>query len=214
MNLDEAISLAKAHAEKHTRSFADFFGAKTPDPEFTTYEHVTTGALIYLVVGVTLQNSFIGGMKFADISWLDWAVTQLVFWVTIGFIVHLASRLLPPKCPSNGFLVTFRVMPVAFLCGAYASSLGFCVNYLLKFGEWDFNTVPHFFHMIVQVMIICLYMPRDIRHHCFESKNSSRLITSLVVIFVLSVDLVVVFGNVFMPTPPKAPTVETGNVNK
>lgn len=214
MNLEDAISLAKAHAEKHTRAFVSFFKAEDSDPEYITYEHVVTGALIYLVVGVTLQNSFIGGMKFAEISWLDWAVTQLVFWVTIGFIVHLASRLLPPKCDSNGFLVTFRVMPVAFLSGAYASSLGFCVNYLLRYGEWDFRTVPHFFHMVVQVAVICTYMPREIRQHCFESRGSSRLITALVVVFVLSVDLVVVFGDVFMPTSAKAPTVETGNVTK
>jgi hypothetical protein len=214
MDLRDAIDLAKDHAEKHTLAFTGFFYRQTPKPEFATYEHVATGALIYLVIGVTLQSSFIGGMKVEDISWLDRAVTQLVFWVTVGFIVHVASRTFQPLPNRNGFLVTFRVMPVAFLCGAYASSIGFFVNYLLKFTKHDFSTVPHFFHMVVQLSVIARYMPREIREHCSQSVLASRVVTAFVVLFVLAVDLIVVSGPIFLDVDTNASATGGGNATK
>jgi hypothetical protein len=214
MDLQDAINLAKDHAEKHTLAFVRFFGPEASEPQYTTYEHVATGALIYLVIGVTLQSSFIGGMKVEDISWLDRAVTQLVFWVTVGFIVHLSTSISPISCKKNGFLVTFRVMPVAFLCGSYGSTIGFFVNHLLKFPKQNFDTVPHYFHMFVQITVVCLYMPRELRHHCSQSESASRAVAGLVALFVLAVDLVVILSPVFLDSTLDNSSAGGNNVSR
>src|SRR4051794_39806028 len=80
MNLDSALGLAKNYAEKYTRSLIDFFGdgkLALVDDE-TPYQHIAAGALIYLVMGVTLQDRFLSGISIANISWLDRARAQIL----------------------------------------------------------------------------------------------------------------------------------------
>ena len=130
MDLQDALSLAKEHAERHSKSFVSFFGSGGSDvaDKRDSYDHVVTGALIYLVLGVTLQDSFISGLKIDQISWLDRALGQIIFWITVGLLVFALVRVLTGISDSRAFLVAFKVMPIAFLCGAYAASLGFFLN--------------------------------------------------------------------------------------
>ena len=198
MNLEQAVGLAKNYAEKYTRSFVDFFGdgklalAEGESP----YQHIVAGAVIYLVLGVTLQDSFIVGLPIAEISWLDRALVQLVFWITIALILHLLIRLFT-KARAGAVLAAFRVLPIAYLAGAYASALGI----FAAFGLGLLNVtipLPHVFHIIVQLALIALYLPRELRTYAAQRRVASRCLTALIFVVVLLVDLVVVFQRFFV----------------
>lgn len=201
MNLDDALSLVKDHAERHSKSFAAFFrpGAYGLTEQDFTFEHVLTGAVIYGAIGVTLQDSFISGVSVKEISWLDRALGQIVFWITITFLIVLLNRLFNSACRTGSLLTTLRVMPIAFLCGAYAASLGFFIRQLLRFSPaTDIGTLPHLLNIIAQLSIIALFMPRELRAFCKQGLWTSRFTTAVVFLFVLMVDLVVVYGHWFM----------------
>lgn len=201
MDIQGALGLAKDHAERHSKAFAAFFGRRGPAGEEAapTFDHVTSGAIIYLIIGVTLQDSFISGMKIEDISWLDRALGQLVFWVSIALIVQALVRLLGSGPGSGGITATFRVMPIAFLCGAYAASVGFFLNHVLRMVATPIPNLPHLFHIVTQIAIIGAYMPAELRARVRLGTGSSRLVAGITMLIVLLVDMIVVFGSWFMP---------------
>jgi hypothetical protein len=203
MKIDDAIGMVKNYAEKYTRSFVDFFrdGTLSLAEGESAYQHIVGGALIYLVLGVTLQDSFISGIKIEDISWLDRALVQLVFWVTIGLVLHLLIWLFG-KGRSGAGLVALRVMPIAYLTAAYASVLGAFAAFALRFLGVQIP-VPHVFHILVQVAMIAIYMPRELRVHAGQTKLSSRLFSGVIFVIVLLVDFVVVFGSAFLSGPAR-----------
>lgn len=201
MDLQDALSLAKEHAERHSKSFVSFFGGgrSVIADDRDSYDHVVTGALIYLVLGVTLQDSFISGLKIDQISWLDRALGQIIFWITVGLLIYALVRILSGIADSRAFLIAFKVMPIAFLCGAYAASLGFFANYVLQLFETPVFNLPHLFHIIVQLLIIAAYMPRELRAYYGRGPGFAFFVTGIVFLFVLLVDFIVVFGGWFMP---------------
>jgi hypothetical protein len=198
VNLDDALGLAKNYAERHTKSFLDFFtsGRIVLSDGETLYQHTISGAILFLVVGVTLQDSIISGIQIGEISWLDRALVQILFWVTSTLILYILLRLFG-DAKGGAALVIFRVMPIAFLCGAYASALGAFARLALRMMNVDF-LLPHLFHIVVQLSIIAVYMPRELRNHADQKRTASRAVTAAIFVFVLSVDLIVVFGQVFV----------------
>ena len=204
MNIENALGLAKDYAEKYTRSFVDFFrGGEIPLGEGETpYQHIVSGALIYLVIGVTLQDSFISGIRIDNISWLDRALVQIVFWITIALVLQLLLRIFA-GVGTGAALVTLRVMPIAFLAGAYAAALGAFTALGLRLVHVEFP-LPHVFHIVVQLIVIALYMPRELRVHSAQGRIGSRCLTALVFAIVLFVDFIVVFGSAFVDAPTQS----------
>ncbi|MBA2935351.1 hypothetical protein HZF05_14790 [Sphingomonas sp. CGMCC 1.13654] len=195
MDLSAALDLIKSYAKMHGEAFLAFF--KRDSAQRWTFEQVFTGGLIYLILGVTLQDRFISDIRSADIQWIDRALVEAVFWVTIGILVEITLRLMRAT-RDHGLLVTFRVMPIAFLCGAYAGALGYLFCRGLAFFNLEFRYLPPIVNMSAQLTIIAAYMPAKFRRYCGLQKGKSISAAAVVFLTCLVVDSVVVFGPLVM----------------
>ena len=192
MLIADVLDFLKSHGEAHAKSFAGFFrrgGTPPPDSDLT-FEHVSAGAVIYLVIGVALLGSFHRGMSISDIPWLDVAALQIIFWISIAILLWLLIRTTGKSATSPSFLITFRVMPIAFLCGAFASAFGYALGLCLRAFDVEINTLPQFFHVLVALTITAAYMPREIRLHAQRSRIFSRIAAALISFVYLAVNVV------------------------
>jgi hypothetical protein len=192
MLIADVLAFLKTHGEAQAKSFTCFFrkGGQAPPASDLTFEHVSAGALIYLVIGVALLGSFHRRMSISEIPWLDVALLQIVFWVCIAIILWLLIRLAGRASTGGSFLVAFRVMPIAFVCGAFASALGYASGLCLRAIDFEINTLPQFFHILVAVAVTSSYMPRELRLHAGLSPASSRVVAVVVSSVYLAVNVV------------------------
>lgn len=207
MNLFDALTFAKDYLDREARSFISFFqeDRKADDPD-QPYGQLATSALFCLVIGVTLQVSYISGLKINEISWLDRALGQIVFWLSIGLFAHMLVRLVGGRRDGSALQAVFAVMPVAFLCGAYAASIGYFIGYVTRIvaytafdSDQQFLMLPNWFNLAAQLTVLARYMPRELRIRCFSSRGESRLVSLSVLFLVLIIDLVVALGENFLP---------------
>lgn len=192
MWITDALSFLKTYGEGHSKSFIGFFRRSNyaPSASDLIFEHVSAGALIYLAIGVALLGSFHRGMSFSEIPWLDVALLETIFWISIAIVLWLLIRVTGEASASRAFLVTFRVMPVAFVCGAFASALGYALSQCLRALNFEINTLPHLFHVFIAFVITFLYMPREIRAHAMKGPTFSRVAAAVISFIYLAVNVV------------------------
>jgi len=206
LDLFNALTFTKGYLNHEARAFIGFFGAdRAIGKADLDYSQIATSALLYLVIGVTLQDSYISGLKINQISWLDRALGQIVFWVSTALFVHLFVKLIGAK-KGGAMLAALAVMPMAFLCGAYAASIGYFIGYVARIVAYNvyasderFTTIANWFNLAAQLFIIARYMPRELRLRCLQTPVQSRVTGALVLLVVLFVDLVAMIGSNFLP---------------
>lgn len=204
MNLKDALALTGEYLERYIRFFVLFFKKDADtDIEISDYrEQIIVGGLIYLILGVTIQDSILRRIKIDDITWFERALVQIIFWITIGLLLHITLRMLKSSKNGQELVVNFRVMPVAFLAGCYASSLGVALTTALNFWSIQFPALPSIFHIVTQISILILFLPKKLQVATDCGIMVSIIASGIVVIAVCFVDLFVVFGSAFIDFAP------------
>ncbi|RJG54822.1 hypothetical protein D0Z70_10615 [Sphingobium terrigena] len=206
MNLFDALTFTKDYLDDEVRAFKAFFRADGAIVEVDRDDRqIVTSAVLYLVIGVTLQDSYISGLKIDQIGWLDRALGQIVFWVSTALFVQLLANLIGAK-RGGAMLVALAVVPMAFLCGAYAASIGYFVSYTARTVAYNFygsderfTTLANWFNLATQLFIIGRYMPRELRSRCLQTPRQSCATVAFALLFILFVDLVAMLGSNFLP---------------
>lgn len=145
-----------------------------------------------LGIGIVLQDVFISAKGVSTINWFDRMVIQLFFWSAVFLVAAAALRMLGGKRPTRiAAKAIFIIMPTAFMCGAYASGVGYFVRYIAENQlQTDALLLPHWFNIIVQTTIVLIYLPREFRYA--GEKSRIRCISAGIItyVFVLAVDVV------------------------
>jgi hypothetical protein len=207
VNLFDALAFTKDYLDREARALTGFFRVdRTIDEPDWAYGQIATSALLYLVIGVTLQDSYISGLKIDQISWLDRALGQTIFWVSTALFVQLLGKLIGAR-KGGAIQAVFAVVPMAFLCGCYAASIGYFIGYVARIIAYNayasdtrFTPLASWFNLAAQLFIVARYMPRELRLRCLQTPAQSRATGALVLLFVLFVDLVAMLGSNFLPT--------------
>jgi len=198
MILEDVLGLSKLYAARYSLYFVALFRNSALERFEEEKGDVTVASIIYLIVGVTLQDKFISGLDIKNISWWDRAVLELVFWVSLGLVAMLTGRIFRSFSDTAEFISVFRVVPVAFVCGAYAASLAKGIVYLLSILLFEFPALPHLLDMFASSVIVLRYLPSELRTRAQCKIGQSRTIAGVIFIVVLATDLTFVYSTAFL----------------
>ena len=204
--IKDVLELTRTYSEKHGKALLTFLRKEVPPSSDLTYDHVATGAVIYLGLGAAMQALFLGSINVTKVQWIDIVIVQLIFWVMITILVSVVLRIGGTVSLEQILLIVFRVFPIAFFCGAFSSALGYavqkCINVTLSPTD-KINNLPLHFHTLVALAILIVYLPREVRIHASRGNASAILVTSLVVMVVFAVSYVRVLLPYFEPAQLK-----------
>lgn len=145
-----------------------------------------------LGIGIILQDVFISNKDVDAIDWFDRMVIQLFFWSAVFLVAAAALRMVGGKRPTRvAGRAIFIIMPTAFMCGAYASGVGYFASFIImKIYAVPTLLLPHYFNILTQTTIVLLYLPREFRYA--GEKSRAKYITAGIITyaFVLGVDFV------------------------
>jgi len=198
MGIESSVDATKFVASSFLINLGRFFRKGAEDDGATpSIEDIAINATVCMLVGITLQDTFISRINPSESNWFDRGVNQMVFWILIYLIMRaLLALLRVPDGAAVSLRAVFITIPIAFLFGAYASSVGFFLKTTLeKFSLGVYQAAPNLAHMLVQLVIIFLYFAREARAGGDIAPWKSRLSMVTVFIFVLLVDSAVIWPN-------------------
>jgi hypothetical protein len=194
------IELARNYAASYVRSFAAFFSssgkvqaADGTDQTMDAYSF----ASISLVIGVILQHKFISRLNVNEIDWLDRAITQISFWIFLAIIGTISLKVIKIESAARiAYRVIFRVLPISFVCGSYSSLIFYYSKFLINMFERDgevYRDIPIFAFIVVQILICCIFLPREFRLGGMNKKSNILVISIIIIGIVFLIDLRVVY---------------------
>lgn len=179
------------------KNLGQFFSPKvTPGEKVLTTDEIAINAALCMLVGITLQDKFISGLEASNSDWFDRGLQQAVFWVFLFLLVGLMLLAMGvKKVGPVGLRAVFITVPIAFLFGTYAASLGHFVKLVIEsVPGMKAQVLPQYCNIAVQCAIVVRYFPGELRASGQVGKWQSRAVTAILFAVILAVDIAVIWS--------------------
>lgn len=173
MEVEGAIKVIENYAKSYIHYMLAFFGALGPQAQALVKgkakpAHLTLddGSLLIFglfnaLIGGALQGLFIQRLAFKDIAFPQIVIVQVCFWLLLSIVMDFLLSVRQRKAPfSEALTAILRVVPVAYVIGAYASFVSYFLA-LLKYDQpcqasWYANAA----FGLVQTLLLIMFLPR------------------------------------------------------